>query len=242
MRKKELKRVFDEAAAIAADVPEEFRADAFNRAVDALLAEAKPAPAGQAGPRRAPEPQAGSADQVLQRSIEVLQLAAGLLGIEAMTVEQIAAALDRRFGISVSYPRIARALEHSNRLARQAGRGGATIYRLLRPVDAVTLDETEEEPPPAKAKTRSRSAKKKPKARSTQANMSSTVRNLVAAGFFTTAHTAGEVALHLQRTGMDVTGRELSHVLRRFQEEGALHRRKTTKGAYAYQEKQRKKR
>ncbi len=231
MKSKELKRVFDEAAEIAAGVPEAFRADAFNRAVDALLADKGIPRAGQpqtAGTARA----AASADQVLQRSLEVLQLAAGLLGVEAMTIEQIAAALDRRFGLSVSYPRIARALEGSNRLARQAGRGGATLYRLLRPAEAAEAFEEEEEGPPTREETAAAPRVKKRK--QAPSPVTSTVRNLVAAGFFTTAHTAGEAALQLQKAGMDVTGRELSAVLRRLEGRGELKRGKPKKGARSY--------
>ena len=257
MAHKKLKGIFKEAAAIAKVVPEELREAAFNRALDRLMGEE----GRNAGKRRRvdEEPSApkrpferpfsalaetAHVETILEKSVEVLNLATGTLGIEAMTAEQIAEMLDEKFGIVTSNEMVARVLENTDGLVRRVREGGGAVYRLIRPVPAKKRTAGKRKTA-SKAKTKAR-AKGKTRAKAagrakaggddgeSGQDGAQLLLGLAGKGFLATARTTGEIILFLQRKGFEITARELTPLLIRLLKAGLLARDGTGRGRYKY--------
>jgi hypothetical protein len=188
-----MKKAFQEAAEIAQGVPEPFREAAFNRALDVLLGQGKQASAPRE--EEAWEEEMASAEGsrrkilgipgsgfVLEKSVAALNLAAARLGLEEMSAEQVADALEENFGVHVSQGMVARALEQADSVVAKARLGGETLYRVIRPPvqsahDRPSAEETSIPPKPkpkATAKPKSKAGaggtKRKPAPGSTAAS------------------------------------------------------------------------
>ena len=172
-----MKKAFQEAAEIAQGVPEALREAAFNRALDVLL-----------GPNRAPKDEAGPVPEefdeeavheemarrkilgipgsgfVLEKSVAALNLAAARLGMDEMSAEQIAGALEENFGVHVSQGVVARALEQADSVVAKVRLGGETLYQVIRPPlhQAPSGPAPKADPPKPKPKSKS-AAKSKAK-------------------------------------------------------------------------------
>jgi len=234
MASKRLQTLFAEAADIAATVPEDLRPAAFNRALDLLLARA----AGGPGAIEADAILRGSAkdkrilgiygsELVLERSVDVLNFATSRLGLEELSAEQIAALVNERFGLPTTGTVVSLALTGAGGLVRGMQRGGETLYRIVAPA-------LEDEDPVPRKKKKGGKPKKKKKIPEAPVTPAQVVRDLVALGFFQTAHTATELALHLEKKGIDFTVRQVVPVLTSLIEAGLLVRKTDPSGKTAY--------
>lgn len=217
MANRQVKKKFKEAADIAKSVPKEFQEAAFNRALDMLMENGVAPETIRARLLGLASPEA-----VVERSIEVLSFATRTLGKEAVSAAQIAAMLNAQYGLAVSKEIVARTLATAGGAVQTVRRGGDTLFR---PVPA-------EEAPAAKKKT---SAKKATKKAETEARPGEILGDLAAMGFFTTARSATDVALYLQKLGLGVTKRQIAPVLGRMLAEGELDRERNDDGEYEYQ-------
>lgn len=231
MASKRLQGLFAEAAEIAATVPEDLRPAAFNRALDLLLARAS----GGAGAAEADAILRGSAkdrrilgiygtELILEKSVDVLNFATSRLGLEELSAEQIAALVNERFGLPATGTVVSLALSGAGELVRGIQRGGETLYRIVAPTS-----------PGSDKKPKSRS-KRGAKTRKAQEPVTpgQVVRDLVALGFFQTAHTAADLALHLEKKGIDFTVRQVVPVLTTLMDAGLLVKKTDASGKATY--------
>lgn len=227
MASKRLKDMFEEAAEIAGTVPAELRPAAFNRALDLLLARA----GGGPGAAEADAILRGSAkdrrilgiygsELLLEKSVDVLNFATTRLGLEELSAEQIAALVNERFGLPATGTVVSAALAGANGLVRGIQRGGKTLYQIVSPVQA--------EP---KKHARRKSARRKPEPATTPGQV---VRDLAALGFFQTARTAAEVALFIEKKGIEFTAQQLVPALSTLIDSGLLEKRPTRGGPAQY--------
>lgn len=136
-----LKALFKRAAEIADQVPEEFQEAAFHRALDVLIGndttrEAKSYAAfiddAAEEAKSAGLPKA-AAKLILDKSFDVLNLATGVLGVEALTADQVANVLNDGFGMVVDNEMVSRTLNNADGLVSRVRRGGNTLYRIIQP-------------------------------------------------------------------------------------------------------------
>jgi len=91
---------------------------------------------GAAGPAPPPTVMSVSRDAsklVLARSLDAINMAAGMLGVEEMTADQIADTVTERFGLPVSRDTVAATLENADEFVQRVRRGGTTLYRFISP-------------------------------------------------------------------------------------------------------------
>jgi len=223
--------MFADAADIAATVPEDLRPAAFNRALDLILARAGGGPGAaeaeallRSSPRDRRILGIYGSELLLERSVDVLNFATTRLGMEALTAEQIAALVNERFGIPATGAIVSLALNSAGGLVRTVQRGGATLYRIIAP------------DPPARRKKSSTKARAKTRAKTTntQPPPGIVLRDLVALGFFTSARTAADVLLYLEKKGIEMTAQQVAPVLGTLLKAGLLQGEATKNGQRAY--------
>lgn len=250
MADQNLKRMFKEAAEIAAGVPEELREVAFDRALDALMG-GKPRPKEgtparkKTGKREEPAEDAEAApgafsrlmemtntEAILQKSLDVLNVATGAVGKKEMTAKELAETLDGSFGLVADSAVVSQVLDGAEHVVRGIRRGGKTFYRLVQP-DAPKTGKKDGKKAGGKhkGKTGKKRGKKKPPERPT---ITEVATDLLTMGFFKAARTVGETVLYLQRRGLEFTARELSSALLRLVRAGRLDRDVNGEGKYQY--------
>lgn len=236
MASKRLQNMFEEAASIAATVPEDLRPAAFNRALDLLLARA----GGGVGAAEADAILRGSAkdkrilgifgtELVLEKSVDVLNFATSRLGLEELSAEQIAALVNERFGLPTTGSVVSLALTGASGLVRGMQRGGETLYRIVAPV----LEDEAETTGKHKKKKAGKHGKAKA-SREASVTPGQVVRDLLALGFFTSARTAAELALDLEKRGIDFTVRQIVPVLTTLIDAGLLVKKTNSEGKASY--------
>jgi len=136
-----LKALFKRAADIAEQVPEHFQEAAFHRALDTLVgtqstreahgyAEYLDEVAAEAQRDGLPK---AAAKMILDKSFDVLNLATGVLGVEALSADQVAKILNESYGLVVSNDMVSRTLDNADGLFSIARRGGNTLYQIIQP-------------------------------------------------------------------------------------------------------------
>lgn len=204
MADRHIKKKFKQAAEIARTVPKDFQEAAFNRALDLLL---------DANDSAAARPREGllaaAPAEVLDRSMDALQFAARTLNRDSLTAQQIAALVAAQFGLAVSKEVVALALAGAGSAVRIVRSGGVTLYKLVVPVETQRRIRRTTQPVEI-------------------------IGALAAAGFFTTARTVTDIALFLEKRGLELTANQIQPVLNRLAGEGQLHRHRKAKGVYEY--------
>jgi hypothetical protein len=136
-----LKALFKRAAEIADQVPEDFQEAAFHRALDVLIGndttreaqsyaefiDEAAEEAKSAGLTKA------AAKLILDKSFDVLNLATGVLGVEALTADQVANVLNDGYGMVVDNEMVSRTLNNADGLVSRVRHGGDTLYRIIQP-------------------------------------------------------------------------------------------------------------
>lgn len=156
----DLKKIFKEAAEVAAEVPEALREAAFQRALDALLPK-PPAPAAPPRPSRA-EPGATPASpsaartgavttlmellnrtdlaaqmagrKVLDRALLVLKAAQGH-SIESLSASEIAQVLTQKFREATTATAVRMALDRNSEYTDRRPEGAGFVYSIMAPGD-----------------------------------------------------------------------------------------------------------
>jgi hypothetical protein len=205
MADRHIKKKFKQAAEIARTVPKDFQEAAFNRALDLLL-DANDSAAAR--PREGLLAAAAPAE-VLDRSMEALQFAARTLNRDSLTAQQIAALVAAQFGLAVSKEVVALALAGAGSAVRIVRSGGITLYKLVVPIETQRRIRRTAQPVEI-------------------------IGALAAAGFFTTARTVTDIALFLEKRGLDLTANQIQPVLNRLAGEGQIHLHRRSKGIYEY--------
>lgn len=154
MSAEDLKKLFKEAAEIAAAVPKELREAAFNRALDALSVPSgkrgrTPASANLApNPRlddasqdsaatllqdldRTLHPEVSNAARVLDRALFVLQAARDDHQIDGLTSPQIAKVLTEKFRLRTTRQAVTQALDAAGDKVDRNASGRAAVYRIM---------------------------------------------------------------------------------------------------------------
>jgi hypothetical protein len=226
MADKKLKAAFKEAAELAAAVPENMRAIAFNRALDMILGVERTDHGAHAA-EAPPPPTKRSTEKVVDQSLRVLNMATGVVGMEALTAKQIGKVMEARLGIPVDNVLIGMALDGADSVVDRVMEGGEVLYRLASPM---RLLGGSAKPP------RKHAAKAKAKAQPDPVTLTpaQVVNELIAKGFFNSARTVRDVLIYLERKGLQFTATQLYPVLMRLIRAGLLAREKTSAGEYQY--------
>ena len=219
MAKKKIQAKIEEAAAIAESVPEELREAAFNRALDALLDESRDdLTADELNLRDMLTP-----DAILGRSIKTLNFARSRIGMNELDKDQIAIALATILGSFASNERVAQVLSNADDLVTELKSKSQGITSIVRPAQGKR-----------KSSTRTKKAKEEPQ------SPTQVLQGLIKNGFFATAHSAADVAMYLEKKGVDITVRQVVPALMALMNKGTLSRRKNKAGRYEYKSKKRK--
>ena len=238
MADRKMKRMFRDAAEIAKSVPAEFRETAFNRALDLLAEQERPAGRnGSAAPQTAePEPAATrrgitgftAPDFVIEQVLDSVNFAANRLGRETMTAEDVADIMQERFGVTTPADLVASAMNATGMVARTAGYGGQTLYRIV----SRTPGRGRKKAEAANAKSAGRrSGRGKRASGNTPGEI---VQDLIMLGFFASARTTADVLLYVQKQGLDLTSQQIAPVLSRLMRSGDLEAKKNKDGRYTY--------
>lgn len=212
MSEKDLKRIFRQASEVAKSVPESLREAAFNRALDELLAEYHKG-------RDASGDNADTEPHLLRDSLDAIEQAAASLGVENLSPEQVAVLLHDRLGVPITPEMVGEVIDRADSLLTTAYRRSGDIYR------RIVAGRGEG--------TVSRGQKSRGGGQASAARPIELLMDLVALGFFTTARTAGDVILYLQRKGFQFTAQQITPVLLRLIQMGILTReRHQGKSAY----------
>lgn len=235
MADKRLRAAFKEAAELAANVPEEMREIAFNRALDMLLGGQRPGHAAAHGEPEADAPQR-STERVLDQSLRVLNLATGIVGMEALTAKQIGKVLEDRFGVHADNRVIARALDSADFVVDRVMEGGEVLYRLTPSVPGIPglRGRGGAKAAAAKGKVKTKAGAKHKAHEPVDQTPAQIVNELIAKGFFNSARTVRDVLVYLERKGLQFTATQLYPVMMRLIRAGLLARQKTPDGEYEY--------
>lgn len=233
MADKKLKAAFKEAAELAAAVPENMRAIAFNRALDMILGVERPGNGADAAEAESPPPSKRSTEKVVDQSLRVLNMATGVVGMEALTAKQIAKVMEARLGIPVDNALIGMALDRADSVVDRVMEGGEVLYKLASPMRLIGGRRKPEHKGGARSTAKGR-AKAKAQPDPVEQTPAQIVNELIAKGFFNSARTVRDVLIYLERKGLQFTATQLYPVLMRLIRAGLLAREKSSSGEYQY--------
>ena len=125
-KKKKLQSKFEEAAAIAAAVPEEFREAAFNRALDELL-EGNQEEIEDASLKSGITP-----DAILGRSIGTINIARTRLGMDELDKDQVALTLATMLQTLATNDKVSQILSNADELVKELRSKGQNISDIIK--------------------------------------------------------------------------------------------------------------
>ncbi|HXQ73635.1 MAG TPA: hypothetical protein VN844_24250 [Pyrinomonadaceae bacterium] len=169
-----LRSVFERAAEMSKAVPESLREAAFNRAVDALLGNAKqsnldhknrslsaitPAVPVKDSERdvsyllahidRTAYPAVSDSNRVLDRALHVLRIANNDFGVDGLGSTDIARILTEKFRLRTTRQAVAQALDSARKFVDRSSGAGRTKYRIMAAGERYLDSESSESPGPA---------------------------------------------------------------------------------------------
>lgn len=241
----DIKRIFKEAAEIAKGLPRGLQEAAFNRALDVLLSgSSTDAEEQDADVARRLFAIPGSR-ALLDTSVAAINMVADRLGIEELDADEVADFIEEKLGPHLNEGVVGRALDGADEVLRTLA-GANPLNTFLHESDregkASSRGRTQHKANAAKTKAGKKDTKKRRKGpasnkteRATTGGITQLIINLVRKGFFTSARTAAQVALHLNRQGFNFTVYQLTPVLVRLLQAGLLRRTTGPGGQYAYE-------